>query len=377
MTPKKIFLNSNMVWTISQFRLGLIRELIGAGYEVVCAADTDSFSALSETKLIAAGARFIRLPVSRKGVNPFADLHYLYRLHRVLKKERPDMIINYTVKPIVYGSIAARLLHIPSFAVTTGLGFVFTRNNLLTRFIKLLYRLSLRYPARVFFLNQDDLDDLARAGLISREKAFILPGEGIDTAYYHPISKFDPSEPFTFLLIARLLKEKGVVEYIRAARMLKASHGDAVECWLIGHVDDDNPGGISREQLNRWVGEGMVTYLGTSDDVRPYIADADCVVLPSYRIGVPRTLMEAAAMAKPIVATNCIGCREVVDNGKNGYLCKPRDVNDLYNKMVDMLTLSDQERALMGTCGREKMLTQFDEKIVINQYFKEIEALWP
>ena len=377
MPNKKIFINSNMIWTISQFRLGLIKAFIKAGYEVVCAADTDDFSMLSEMKLAEAGARFIRLPLSRKSINPLQDLWYIVLLRRVLRRERPDLVINFTVKPIVYGSLAAHSLGIPSFAVTTGLGFVFTRQNLLTRFIKLLYAFSLRFPKRIFFLNEDDRNALIKGSLADPKKTRILPSEGIDLDHYHPTGRFDPSEPFTFLLIARLLWEKGIGEYVEAARKLKESHGKQVECRLIGYIDENNPGGISREQLIEWVSEGVITYLGTTDDVRPVIADADCVVLPSiYREGVPRTLMEAAAMAKPLIATNWVGCREVVDHDINGYLCKPRDANDLYDKMVDMLNLSDQERALMGTNGREKMQRQFDEKIVINQYFKEIEALW-
>ncbi len=373
MPKKKIFLNSNMIWTISQFRIGLIKALIEAGYEVVCAADYDDFSVLSEMKLAEVGARFIKLPLSRKSINPVQDIRYLLLLRNALHKERPDLVINFTVKPIVYGSLAARSLGIPSFAVTTGLGFVFTRKNLLTHFIKLLYAFSLRFPHRIFFLNEDDRKALVKGSLIDPKKARILPSEGIDVDHYHPTGYFDPNEPFTFLLIARLLWEKGVGEYVKAARMLKERFGDAVECQLIGYIDENNPGGISRDQLKDWVAEGVVNYLGTTDDIRPVIADADCIVLPSvYREGVPRTLMEAAAMAKPLIATDWVGCREVVDHGKNGYLCKPKNVNDLFNKMADMLSLTDEERSMMGYHGRQKMLDTFDEKIVIRMYFDEI-----
>lgn len=374
MTKKKILINSNMIWTISQFRLGLIKALIDAGYEVICAADTDNFSVLSEMKLAEAGTRFKRLPVSRKSINPWQDLKYLFQLYRFMKHEKPDLVINYTVKPIVYGSMAARLLKIPSFAVTTGLGFVFTKNNWLTHFIRLLYRFSLRFPKRVYFLNEDDRSALVKAGLVNAAKTVILPGEGIDTSHYHPAEAFEPSEPFEFLLITRLLWEKGVGEYVKAARMLKKSHGDTVECRLIGYIDEDNPGGIGRQQLKRWVREGIITYLGTTDDIRPVIADADCVVLPSiYREGVPRTLMEAAAMGKPLIATDWVGCKEVVNHGINGYLCKPKDVDDLYRKMTDMIKLSDGQRAEMGRKGRQKMLDTFDERIVIKMYFDEFK----
>lgn len=375
MKSKKILISSNMIWTISQFRLGLIRALIDRGYELVCVADNDNFSVLSEVKLAEAGARFVRLPVGRKSMNPLQELTYLVQFYRLLKREKPDLVINYTVKPIVYGSIAARILGIPSLAVTTGLGFVFTRNNWLTRFIKLLYRFSLQFPAKVFFLNPDDKNALIQDKLVDEGKAFILPGEGVDTAYYHPTRKFLPSKTFSFLLIARLLREKGVGEYVEAARLLQASHGHQVECQLIGHIDPDNPGAISRKQLGKWVREGVVNYLGSSDDIRPVIADADCVVLPSYREGVPRTLMEAASMAKPLIASDCIGCREVIDHGKNGYLCRVKDHVDLYSKMVDMMKLTIEERALMGFMGRQKMIDTFDEQIVIRAYLDELKQL--
>jgi glycosyltransferase involved in cell wall biosynthesis len=372
----KIFINSNMIWTISQFRLGLIKAFVEAGYEVVCAADTDTFSDLSEVNLASAGARFVRLPLSRKGINPLQDLRYLIKLSQLIRKEKPDLVINYTVKPIVYGSLAARFHKIPSFAVTTGLGFVFTRSNTITRMIRMLYRFSLSFPEKIFFLNNDDRTSMIKRSLVAPKKTVILPSEGINTAYYHPTGTFDPAEPFTFLLIARLLWEKGIGYYVEAARKLEASHGDAVECRLIGYIDEGNPGGISREQLIKWVSEGVINYLGTTDDVRPVIADADCVVLPSvYREGVPRTLMEAAAMGKPLIASDWVGCKEVVDHGKNGYLCKPNDVDDLYNKMVDMMHLTDEERDLMGCHGRQIMLEKYDEAIVIRMYLDEIKKL--
>ncbi len=373
-TPPKILINSNMVWTISQFRLGLIKAFVEAGYEVVCAADTDTFSDLSEVNLASAGARFVKLPLSRKSINPLNDLRYLIKLMQLMQKEKPDLVINYTVKPIVYGSLAARYLKIPSFAVTTGLGFVFTRSSPVTRMIRMLYRFSLSFPEKIFFLNNDDRTSMIKGSLVDPNKTIILPSEGIDTAHYHPTGTFYPSEPFTFLLIARLLWEKGVGYYVDAARKLKASHGNDVECRLIGYIDEGNPGGISREQLIAWGSEGVINYLGTTDDVRPVIADANCLVLPSvYREGVPRTLMEAAAMAKPLIASDWVGCKEVVDHGINGYLCKPKDVDDLYQKMVDMVRLTNDQRAAMGHNGRQKMLDTFDEQIIIRMYFDEMK----
>jgi glycosyltransferase involved in cell wall biosynthesis len=179
---------------------------------------------------------------------------------------------------------------------------------------------------------------------------------------------------FRFLLIARMLLDKGVAEYVEAARLIRARWPQA-ECCLLGFVDVQNPAAISRAQMDEWVKQGFVTYLGVSDDVRAEIVQADCIVLPSYREGTPRTLLEAAAMGRPIITTNAVGCREVVDDGINGYLCQTRNAADLAAKMEQMLALTHQQRQDMGLRGRAKMEAEFDEQIVINKYLAAIEAI--
>jgi glycosyltransferase involved in cell wall biosynthesis len=371
---KKILLCSNILWTITQFRLGLIKALVKEGYEVVCVADTDDFSVLSETKIADAGARFVRLVMNRKGTNPLSDLDYLYKLKKIIKLEKPDIVINYTIKPIIDGSIAAQLMHIPSLAVTTGLGFVFNSNNLLTRLTRSLYKFSLRFPSKVFFLNADDKNVFLQNKIIPKEKALLLPSEGIDTDYYQPIPPSLKQKEFTFLLIARLLWEKGVGEYVEAARILRSDDKINARFLLIGYIDSDNPGGINKTQIQQWSDEGIVEYRGTAEDIRATISESDCVVLPSYyREGVPRTLLEAASMAKPIITTNNVGCREVIDDGINGFICKSKDSTNLSEVMREMIRLTPENREQMGQSGRNKILNQFDEKIVINIYFKEIE----
>ena len=371
---KKILLCSNILWTITQFRLGLIKALVENGYEVVCVADKDDFSVLSETKITEAGARFVPLLMNRKGTNPISDIKYLLKLRKILMIENPAIVINYTIKPVIYGSIAARLLHIPSLAVTTGLGFVFNNNNLLTRITRLLYRFSLQFPAKVFFLNNDDREIFLLNRIIRIEKASILPSEGIDTVYYQPITDSTKEKGFTFLLIARLLWEKGVGEYVEAARIIKTDGSFYARFLLIGYIDSDNPGGISKTQIQQWSDEGVIEYRGTTEDIRNIISESDCIVLPSYyREGVPRTLLEAASMAKPIITTNNVGCKEVIDDGMNGFVCKSQDSIDLASVMRKMIQLTPEEREKMGQAGRIKILNQFDERAVINIYFKEIE----
>ena len=372
---KKILLCSNTLWSITQFRLGLIKALVKEGYEVVCIGEANNFSEQSEQKAISAGARIINLPMDRKGTNPWSDLEYFFRLRKILKREKPFLVINYTIKPVIYGSVAARTLHIPSFAGITGLGFVFTKNNMLTRITRILYKFGLKYPAVIFFLNQDDLDEFHELNIIPSSKAMLLPGEGINTSFYQPLPTEDSRAEFIFLLIGRLLKEKGIGEYAEAARMMKSDNSSKVKFRLIGFMDTDNPGAISSDQLQKWTEEGIIEYAGTTEDIRPEIGRADCLVLPSYREGVPRTLLEAASMEKPILTTNTPGCREVVDNGINGFLCEPRNSRDLYLKMVLIMNLSASEREKMGQAGRDKVLRQFDEKIVTAIYLKEIQKI--
>lgn len=376
----KIILSSNILWTITQFRLGLIKALVKAGYQVVCVADTDDFSALSEKKIKDAGAKFIRLKINRKGINPLQDVKYTIGFYRILKREKPSVVINFTIKPIIYGSLAAAWLKIPSLAVTTGLGFAFFRNNLLTRLARLLYRFSLRYPAKVLFLNPDDLNSFVKFGIVDEKKIFCLPGEGIDTVFYQ--SKQSGSDEhgkrtvMVFLLVARLLWEKGIGVYVEAARKMKLRYDKLVVFQLLGYIDENNPGGIKEAKLDKWINEGIINYLGVQEDPRETIDNADCVVLPStVREGVPRTLMEAASMQKPVVATNIPGSREVVKHNINGLLCSPNDANDLFAQMEKMFLMDNEQREKMGAAGRTLMLEQFDERIIIDHYFKFLEEI--
>lgn len=376
---KKIILSSNILWTITQFRLGLIKALVKAGYQVVCVADTDDFSALSEQKIKDAGAKFIRLKINRKGINPLQDVKYAIGFYRILKREKPSVVINFTIKPIIYGCLAAAALKIPSLAVTTGLGFVFNKNTLLTWLVRKLYRFSLRFPFKVLFLNPDDMGLFLSHHIINKEKAFWLPGEGIDTYYYqadeNQINE-NKKKGITFILIARLLWEKGVGLYVDAARKMKSKYNNLVTFQLLGYIDEDNPGGIKKEIIDEWIKEGVIDYLGITEDVRPILNEAYCMVLPSiYREGVPRTLMEAAAMSKPLIASDWPGCREVVIHERNGFLCRPNDADDLFAQMEKMLMLGNEQRKKMGTAGRTLMLEKFDERIIIEHYFKLLDEI--
>jgi glycosyltransferase involved in cell wall biosynthesis len=369
----KIVICLNTAWNLVNFRAGLIRALVKSGHEVVAVAPEDKYA----VSLNALGCRFVPLHMENGGTNPMQDALLTWRFLRLFAHVRPDVYLGYTVKPNVYGSLAAHMLHIPVINNIAGLGAVFIKDGWLVRVVRWLYRMALKRSAKVFFQNDDDRQLFISGGLVRAEVTELLPGSGIDLKHFTPTltpSVNDVKSKFRFLLIARMLRDKGVDEYVEAARLLRHRWPQAEFC-LLGFVDVQNPAAISRAEMDEWVAEGVVNYLGVSDDVRAQIVVADCVVLPSYREGTPHTLLEAAAMARPIITTDAVGCREVVDDGVNGYLCKVRDSGDLAEKMEQMLSLSPEQRTEMGLRGRAKMVAEFDEQIVIGKYLAAIEEI--
>ena len=292
----KVVICINTAWNLVNFRSGLIKALVSAGYEVVAVAPHDDYA----HKLADLDCRFVALPMDNGGTHPGRDAVLLWRFWRLLRAERPDVFLGYTVKPNVYGSLAAHWLGIPVINNIAGLGAVFIRDGLLARLVRGLYRTPLKRSARVFFQNGDDRQMFLDQGLVPPGVTELLPGSGIDLGRFQPVPLpcARDSSAVRFLLIARLLRDKGVVEYVKAARLLKPRWPMAEFC-LLGFVDVQNPSAISRTEVDGWVANGHVHYLGVSDDVRVEITQADCIVLPSYREGTPRTLLEAAAMARP------------------------------------------------------------------------------
>lgn len=364
----KVVIALNTAWNLVNFRSGLIKALVAQGYEVVAVAPEDEYA----SQLHTLGCRYLPLPMDNKGTHPGRDLLLLARFSRLMRSQKPDVFLGYTVKPNVYGSLAAHALQIPVINNVAGLGTVFIKGGWLNQLVSGLYRIALSRSARVFFQNEDDRQLFISGGLVSESVTDRLPGSGVDLSKFQP-TPLPARHTVRFLLIARMLWDKGVGEYVEAARLLK-QRGIHAECCLLGFLDVQNPAAISRKQMDDWVAEGVVRYLGVSDNVREEISQADCVVLPSfYREGTPRTLLEAAAMARPIVTTDSVGCRDVVDDGVNGYLCKPKDASDLADKMERIVSMSPAEREAMGQRGREKVERQFDEEIVIRKYLEAIE----
>jgi glycosyltransferase involved in cell wall biosynthesis len=247
-----------------------------------------------------------------------------------------------------------------------GLGTVFLKNNLVSRIAILLYKISFRFASKVFFQNPDDLKLFIKKKLVKGNVVDLLPGSGIDLKRFQPM-QFQRNERFTFLLISRLITDKGVFEYIDAIKQLNQS-GVSARFQILGAMDPEHKRGIKTEVIKNWIDDKIVEYLGTTDDVRQFIQNADCVVLPSYREGTPRTLLEAASSSKPIIATDVPGCNHVVTNNYNGLLCKLKDSQDLAAKMKEMAEFNDQTLIEFGKNSRLKMEAEYDESIVIKKY---------
>ena len=358
-----ICLVCNTSFAIHTYRQGLIRTLIANGATVTVIAPRDRTTALLEQM----GCRFVELHVASKGTNPRDDLRTFAALYRHYRAIKPDIVFHYTIKPNIYGTVAGWLARVPSIAVTTGLGYVFIQKSRAAIVAKALYRFAFRFPREIWFLNGDDQRAFVESRLLAHpERARLLNGEGVDLSYfaYTPPRQ---KQNFTFVLIGRLLWDKGLGEYVEAARILHKRHPMA-RFQLLGPAGVDNPSAVTLDTVRAWEREGLIEYLGEAHDVREHIASADCVVLPSYREGVPRTLMEASAMGRPIVATDVPGCREVVADGITGFLCEAKSAVSLADKLQAMMALSSEERRVMGERGRKKVAAEFDEQSVIAQY---------
>ena len=364
-----ISLSSNTAWSLFNFRGGLIRSLIDRHHRVCVIAPRDEFS----SRLAGMGCDVLDIRIDNKGVNPMLDVRTLFDYLLLYLRLRPDVALHYTVKANIYGSLAARMLGVPCVNNVSGLGTAFIHESWVTRVVELLYRLSQARTRKLFFQNVDDLDLFVDRRLATASRMEALPGEGVDLMEFQVAAPANNAAP-VFLLIARMLGDKGIREFVEAACRVKIDHPNA-RFQMLGFIGVPNNSSIAREEIENWSRKGFVEYLGQPPDVRPFIESANCIVLPSYREGLPRTLLEAAAMGRPIIATDVPGCRSVVDDGVNGYLCKARDSDDLAEKMRQFLALSTDEQVQMGLRGRTKMVSQFDEQIVISRYLEVISRI--
>jgi len=358
----------NLAWNIWNFRRPLLTALLADGHTVTVLAPEDEFA----FRLEELGCCFVPLEMDRKGLNPLSHAALALRIRKALMSLRPDVVLSYTIKNNIYGAFAARSLGIPFLPNVTGLGTAFLRGGVLQGLAERLYRLAFTGLPVVFFQNEDDRSLFLERGLVAKGQARLLPGSGIDLAHFHPQPGHAESSAPVFLMIARLLRDKGVEEFVEAARLVRARH-PAARFQLLGAADDANRTAINLKTVRGWEASHGIEYLGTSPDVRREIAAAHCVVLPSYREGAPRTLIEAAACGRPLIATDVPGCRAVVEDGVTGFLCAPRSGESLAEACLRFLRLSSAVQAEMGRAGRAKMEREFDEALVTSAYREALE----
>lgn len=377
----KIIVLGNQARSMSNFWSVLVRHMFRAGHEVICCTPPGDPGA--EAILATQGARLLHYPLDRKGLNPLHDLRTTGALMRLFKEEKPDLLFASTIKPVIYGCIAARVAGVPHvYATITGLGYAFEADSFfkkcVNRLSALLYRTALSGAEGVFFQNQDDINVFRKAGILgSRARILRARGTGVDTTRFAPTplpgltEDGTLREPPVFLLVGRLLEAKGIEEYAQAAHELKARHPKAR--FLLLGPEEQGLGSISLEQIRQWQEQGGIEYLGETRDVRPYISAAHVMVLPSWREGTPTSIMEGMSMGRAAVVTDAPGCREVVRDGYNGYLVPLRDPQALAAALESFITRPDL-MASMGAAGRQMALSDFDAEKVAAHILEDMHV---
>ena len=352
----KILILTNHSYMLYRFRLELIQALMKS-HEVVLSmpfvGHEEDFQAL--------GLRCIETDIDRRGINPATDLRLFHTYQRLLKEEKPDLVITYSIKPNIYGGLACRIAGVPYGANGQGLGTAFQRKGL-AQFVTVLYKLALGKARTVFFENRENAEEFCRRRILSAEKETILPGAGINLEHY-PYVPYPENDAIHFLYLGRIMKEKGMDELFAAMRRLREKFGAGMVLDIVGFFDDEG----YKAQVDQLVAEGIAVYHGFQSDPLPYYAAADCVVLPSYHEGMSNVLLEAAATGRPVITSDIPGCREAVEDGKTGLLCKARDCASLYEQMARMAETSPAERQAMGQAAHEKMLREFDKRLVVEK----------
>ena len=371
---KNIAIVSNTSWYIYNFRKGLLLELISRGYKVYAIAPKDKF--VNEIEAI--GCTFIELKkISNKGRNPFQDLLFIVELQKIFKSQSIHCCLFFTPKINIYGSIATKFCSTKAIATINGLGFVFTEGQspLLRSLVKKLYAFAFRGLSTVFFQNNEDRAIFTESNIITpKQQICVVKGSGVNLTEFYQKTSFQPAERLTFLLSARLLKEKGVLEYFEAAKNLKKKYPD-VTFALLG-VKADNPSAVSEETINAYNDQGIIKYWGVSDKMNITLDSVDIMVLPSYyREGIPKVLIEALAKGLPIITTENVGCKETVVHSKNGILIPVKNIHALQQAMEDILQLPMEKRIEMGNYSRRKAEAEFDEKENHRAYITEIQKL--
>lgn len=370
-TKRKIAVIENGLLSTYTMREGLMRALQEHNYEVYVLTHTNQFQPEVEAmklKVVAVGSG---------NINPLKVFSYVRKLRRAMKKIDPEICLTFSIRPAIWGNLVARRLRIPVITNITGIGPLFTSKNIVYRIIRSIYPYALQKTRKVFFQNADDRELFINRKFVAAEKTDLIPGSGVDSCKFKPLPSLKKSDKdFTFLFIGRLIRDKGVLEFLEAAQIIKSKFPNVI-FKIIGPLWHQNlkSNQLSKSVIDQYVSDGIIIYDGEKWDVRKDIADADCIVLPSYREGISNVLLEAAAMEKPCIATNVTGCKEIIADGDTGLLCKVRDSVDLAKKMKQMYQMEKDDLKKMGKKARQKVMLEFDKQIVISKYLDAIDKL--
>lgn len=363
---KTIALVTNTTWNIYNFRQNLIDKFIKEGFEVVVIAPIDEYIHYKEK--YPEVRHFNLRMMDRDGMNPFKDFLMILELIRKYRKARPDIVLHFTNKPNIFGGMAAWLAGVKSIAVVTGLGYAFINKGITRRIIQYLYKWTAPFHRKFIFENTEDRQLFGHLKIVPTSRSVSVKGCGVNTLDFAPRTVAIENDKLVFTFIGRMLYDKGIREFVEAARIVKSKY-NKVEFWIIGELDAKNPATMDKDELVRWVEEKIVNYHGFLKDVRPAIAESSCIVLPTYREGMPRVVTEAMSMAKPVITTDTAGCRETVVDGVNGYIVKVKDVQGLVDAMEKFIKLDDSEKKDMGIKGRQKAISEFDDKIIATDIY--------
>ncbi|MEO5648225.1 MAG: glycosyltransferase family 4 protein [Chitinophagaceae bacterium] len=365
---KRIAVLENGLLSTYTMREALMLRLRDEGHKVYVITHTNQYQKVVQEW----GIDVIHVGFSNQ--NPIGVLRYIYRVYKSLKTIRPEICLTFSIRPAIWGNMVCRLLKIPTITNITGIGPLFDSKSFVYKIARFLYKLVLKTANKVFFQNVDDMNLFIRHKFVKPENAEMLPGSGVDPNKFIPLEAQKKTGTFVFLFIGRLIKDKGIYEYINAAKEIKEEFPNVI-FQIIGPFWHQNlkTNLIKPEELQNWIDGAIIDYLGEKLDVRQYIADVDCVVLPSYREGMSNVLLESSSMERPCITTNVTGCKEIIEDGKTGFLCKVQDSHDLADKMRKMLALSREERIQMGRNGRKKIIKEFSKETVINAYLEAVQ----
>ncbi len=360
----KILILANHYNTLRIFRRELIKRLASDGHEVIISIPKCD----DENKDILAsyGARVIFTEFERRGTNPIKDFALYKEYKKLIKSEHPDKVIAYTIKCNIYGALACKKFSVDHYSNVTGLGSTFQSKNLMRSLVSFLYKISLKHSKRVFFENTGNRDVLVGEKIVRKEDTFVLPGAGVNLDEFSPSEYPAKDEPLRFLYIGRIMREKGIDEYFDAIKRIKAEH-PTIQFDFIGWYEDNYESIVSK-----MTDDGLLNFYGFQSDVKPFITRASCVVLPSWHEGMSNTLLESAAMCRPLIASNIHGCKESIIDNETGYLSNVRDADSLYEKITAFIQLPYDTKKAMGIKGRSYMEQKFDKNLVVDITLKEI-----